>query len=389
MPATLTISFSLQSPAPANGYKVLYRPAGSSGAYAELNVSTSPVVLPNLTANAYEGTVEAVCASGSSSTPQAFSAVIPMVCSSVRTETYSGTSAYTFPQIPLTLTNAANGTPITIAYDVYTRPNKFTVRNITDSTIVSSTSWIGVASYSGPWGGSLSTALLGNMTSFNYDNTKQYVLEIECGPANLASFEVDQVQVTVNCGTTLTTTTTTSTTTTTTTAGPTIQYYALKRCADNVTLYYTTTPLSTSGQLVTSTSTGIYYTYSPGDNINASTPPANFIGTVTISSGSCPYTLLNGTVNCAVDPGSFVTTIAGGTTPYSHVALGTSQPDAASAAAGTSGTRYAFLSVGTPWANLSSNSGTWKNIANGTYYVAVRDNTGTVFVQNTPVVISC
>jgi hypothetical protein len=388
MPATLTVNFTPQTPAPANGYKVSYRPAGSAAAYTELTVSSSPVVLPNLTANAYEGTIEAVCASGSSSTPQPFSAVIPMVCGSTRTETYSGTLAYTFPQIPLTLTNAANGTPITIAYNVLSRPNKFTVKNITDNTVVSNTSWIGVASYSGPWGGSLSTTTTGNMTSFNYDNTKQYVLEIECGPANLASFEADQVSVTVNCGTTSTTTTTTSTTTTTTTAAPTTQYYALKRCADNVTLYYTTTPLSVSGQLVYDSST-VYYTYFPGSNIVSSSAPANFIGTVTISGGSCPYTLLNGTVNCATDPGSFVTTIAGGTPPYSFIAYGTSQSNAASAVTGASGTRYAFSSVGTTWANLSSTSGTWKNIPNGTYFVAVRDNAGNVFVQTTPVSVSC
>lgn len=287
MSRTLTVNFTALNPPPANGYRVLYRPAGSAGAYEERIVSNNSVTLTGLTANAYEGTVEAACAVGVYSTAQPFSAVVPMVCGSTRTETYSGTTGYIFPLIPLTLTNAVNGTAITIGYNVGVRPNKFTVRNITDNSVVSSTGWIGNAGYSGPWGSSLSSgSLTGNMPSFNYDNTKSYALEIECGPANLASFENDTVSVTVTCGASVTTTTTTSTTSTTTTSGPTTQYFRIRRCdLSPSTFFYTNTPLTSSGQRVLSGS-GIYYFWDT-ITLNSSTPPANFIGPVTLVSGPC------------------------------------------------------------------------------------------------------
>lgn len=305
--ATLTINFTPATPAPANGYRVKYRSVVAAGDYTEVvpAPTSSPVVITGLTGFAYEGTIEANCGGGNYGNAQTFSAVVPLACGQTRSESYGGLFQYTFPLIPLNLSNALTGNTITINYNVSVRPNKITVKNITDSTIAAATGgtngWVGQANYSGPWGASLSTSLTGTLT-FVYDSAKTYNIEVECGATNLANPANDTFSLTVDCGastTTTTTTTTTSTSTTTTTAGTSVQYYGLTKCVSDGNTYYTTTPISTQGLVVTFGTT--YYKYNSGLNIVSATPPANFIGNVTLTgSTSCP-TLYYGLTKCPSD----------------------------------------------------------------------------------------
>lgn len=68
-------------------------------------------------------------------------------------------------------------------------------------------------------------------------------------------------------------------------------YYALSRCGTTTgTVYFTDTVINNSGQLVLSGG-GVYYRYTPQNNaVNQTSPPANYIGTVTLLSGqfNCP-----------------------------------------------------------------------------------------------------
>lgn len=62
--ANLTISFTPASPAPANGYLVQYRIAGTFGAYTVVspNPTNSPVIIAGLSPGTeYEGIIQADC----------------------------------------------------------------------------------------------------------------------------------------------------------------------------------------------------------------------------------------------------------------------------------------------------------------------------------------
>ena len=74
--ATLSISFPLVTPTPQAGYRVTYWPTDSPSSSNVItpNPTTSPVVVNNLNAISYSGTVEASCGGGNYSTPVSFTA---------------------------------------------------------------------------------------------------------------------------------------------------------------------------------------------------------------------------------------------------------------------------------------------------------------------------
>jgi hypothetical protein len=60
--ATLSISFTEPTPAPANGYEVLYRVAGSGSAYTSQLGASSPINITGVSLTSdYEGTIKAIC----------------------------------------------------------------------------------------------------------------------------------------------------------------------------------------------------------------------------------------------------------------------------------------------------------------------------------------
>lgn len=74
--ATLSIAFPLATPTPQAGYRVIYWPTDSPSSSNVItpNPTTSPVVISNLNATSYSGTVEASCGGGNFSTPVSFTA---------------------------------------------------------------------------------------------------------------------------------------------------------------------------------------------------------------------------------------------------------------------------------------------------------------------------
>ena len=74
--ATLSISFPLITPTPQAGYRVIYWPTDSPNSSVVItpNPTTSPVIVNNLNATSYTGTVETSCGGGIYSTPVPFTA---------------------------------------------------------------------------------------------------------------------------------------------------------------------------------------------------------------------------------------------------------------------------------------------------------------------------
>ena len=105
----------------------------------------------------------------------------------------------------LDLSGASNGSTITVSYNGYDRPNRFTISNGLTNIIISgnngslSGGWVGTASYQGPWGSSLARPASGSMT-FIYDNTKTYELIVDIGNADPFNVISDSWDVTITCG---------------------------------------------------------------------------------------------------------------------------------------------------------------------------------------------
>lgn len=79
--ATLRVTFAAASPAPANGYLIRYRKAGSADPYSTVNTLTSPVDITVADGFSYEGTISSDCGGGVFSTSVSFAAnVVAQPC---------------------------------------------------------------------------------------------------------------------------------------------------------------------------------------------------------------------------------------------------------------------------------------------------------------------
>lgn len=74
--ATLRITFTPTSPAPANGYTIAYRKEGTGAAYTTVNTSSSPVDITVDDGWSYEGYIRANCANGATSVSVDFTAAV-------------------------------------------------------------------------------------------------------------------------------------------------------------------------------------------------------------------------------------------------------------------------------------------------------------------------
>jgi hypothetical protein len=117
-------------------------------------------------------------------------------CSKTYTGTYTGTSFYTYPDQTLTVTGSSI-TGLSIYCVEYDRPNRFTAYN--SSGFITSTGWVGTASYPGPWGTSLSNPGPKTMSySYSSGNTPYYI-RVEAGPADPSAPTSDGYEYTVTC----------------------------------------------------------------------------------------------------------------------------------------------------------------------------------------------
>jgi hypothetical protein len=135
----------------------------------------------------------------------AFSAALNVVsglptsitCGGSANDSWSSVASHNYGFIHLDITSS-NPYKVTINWNAGVRPNRFSVRNDTDSVIVATTGWVGTAAYVGPWGASLSTATTGALNFFPVKG-KLYSLQIEAGPGNPAALVTDTWSVSVAC----------------------------------------------------------------------------------------------------------------------------------------------------------------------------------------------
>jgi hypothetical protein len=127
---------------------------------------------------------------------------------------YTPADFHTYPTASICATVSSS---VNLDYDAYDRPNRFTVYD--SIGYITSSGWVGTATYPGPWGSSLSTSPTGNIP-FVFGSTSGRYMLVEAGPADSISPISDSYTWVLVCNTT---------TTTTTTAAPTYNYYDVTR----------------------------------------------------------------------------------------------------------------------------------------------------------------
>lgn len=200
--AKLTVTFTPPSPAPSGGYRVKYRKVGTTSWNTVSPYPTSsPVVISGVENGVdYETTIEAACDGGVFSSLQAITAPnnrTYVSCGASVSNNYSGTGYYQYPQIYID-TFSSSISALNISWNAIDRPNRFTLYD-EDGNLVATTGWKGTASYSGPWGTSLSTGTSGIMTVTKSPTSTYYRLVVEAGPANTSSPINDTWDAIIGC----------------------------------------------------------------------------------------------------------------------------------------------------------------------------------------------
>ena len=195
-------------------------------------------------------------------------------CGSLYNGSYSGND-FTTQTVDLDLSAATNGGVISVSCQALDRPNRFAVYDDLNVS-ADSTGYLGTASYSGPWGSSLSNSGTDTLT-FIYDSSRTYELRVDIGAADPSSPINDAWEASVTCGAAPPPPTPTPTPTPT---PPTTYYSSLTRCDTNdSSFYYTTTGSAlSSGDKVES---GAGYCYVSGGSISDLTGLTEILGTVT------------------------------------------------------------------------------------------------------------
>lgn len=184
---TITIEFEACEVPPGNGYFVFYKPLGDTGAFRVAGpFTTSPIVIVEDTESVstnYWGYIAADCGDGNFG-PRSYFINGAIGCGDDAADTYEllDYHLYTPPYYLNTFTPGL--TSMGFSWNCYDRPNKFTVIDVESGTPVATTGWVGVASYAGPWGPSLSTAEFG-LLSFVPVVGHLYKMQIETGGAGV------------------------------------------------------------------------------------------------------------------------------------------------------------------------------------------------------------
>lgn len=139
--ATLTISYTAPSPAPALGYRISYRKVGMF-TYTEVTSTLNPVVISNLDPVQYEGFMIALCAEGSESSPQPFVSTVNQPINCGNQANYTGGEAFPYEQV--IVFGNATGT-VTMNFDAIGIPDRFQV--FYNGTMVIDTGYRGDGGY--------------------------------------------------------------------------------------------------------------------------------------------------------------------------------------------------------------------------------------------------
>ncbi len=205
----------------SNCWEVLTNPATGTPDYTNLAFGT-------VFSNCSEciGTTSTTTVAPTTSTTTLAPTTTTLACYSCNggTITFS-TGALDYGQYPTRDVCSTSDTCFVFNWNVIERPNRFNVYD--NNGLLWTSGWVGVASYSGPWGSSLNTATSGNSGTLQFGTTNGRYVMVEYGPADSVPPQLsDTAEWSLSCATCPTTTTaapTTSTTTAvpTTTAAPT------------------------------------------------------------------------------------------------------------------------------------------------------------------------
>ncbi len=84
-------------------------------------------------------------------------------CSGYLDGSWASSGYYTYATDTIRLDTVATSTTINISLNAYDVPNRFSVVSLCGGGTVASSSWMGYASYAGPWGMSLNTSATGTL----------------------------------------------------------------------------------------------------------------------------------------------------------------------------------------------------------------------------------
>jgi hypothetical protein len=187
---------------------------------------------------------------------------------------------------------------------------------------------------------------------------------------------------------------TTSTTTTTTTLGPQ-EWYALEECYNTSNVVYSISyNVGTFNINDIVVAYGVFYfrvkeilVSNPGGSYPISATGLTSCPTTTTTTTTAPpLTITNSAVTCSGTQGSFTSTFSGGSGNYVTAALDTNQSTLItlinSGTGGSVDSRIVYLTTG-------ATSQEWTSVANGTWYVAVKDSNSAFVFQATGVVVNC
>lgn len=113
-------------------------------------------------------------------------------CGSNLSGNYGGTGYYRYPAYSIDLASSPQGSVINITVTSYDVPNRFTVSD--GYANVAYTSWMGYATYSGPWGNSLNTPQTQTIT-FTKDIASTFTLTVETSTSTTS----DSWEVSISC----------------------------------------------------------------------------------------------------------------------------------------------------------------------------------------------
>lgn len=198
----IQINFTPPSPAPANGYRVRYKKTTDTN-YITLvpNPTASPVSISGLENGvSYNVSIEADCGS------ENYSSVINATAAPTKTfsscpaslsGTEAGSAYYAYPAYYIDVFNASI-VSLSFSYNASDRPNRFNIYD-ENNVLVHTTGWVGTASYSGPWGASLSVSGTGTFVVPRDPGSTYYKILVEAGPAAPIGPISDSWNLSVTC----------------------------------------------------------------------------------------------------------------------------------------------------------------------------------------------
>lgn len=196
----ITVNFDTCSPAPVNGYNILWRQKNSALAYMNAgNFASSPAVFTDDSAypngTEFEGYVRSDCGTS-------FGAPVYWTtnqdCSSCNTFISQITADPRYVDLGEFILHTECATSVSLRWEVVTRPNRFTVYD--NGAVISSSGWVGYAPYSGNWGQTLPQTALVGFINYNPVIGHVYTVRVEAGPSGPIPFNVDDnFLVEINC----------------------------------------------------------------------------------------------------------------------------------------------------------------------------------------------